>query len=98
MADAAPVTFSERGQGREGSAPPGGIPISSRYSLPEKPTVDETVGLEEGAQPARPDAVHGPRLQVHEDRARHELPTCEEEQDGVRAALLEGNVSSSRAL
>lgn len=49
--------------------------------------MDEAVRLEEGPQPAGPDAVHRAGLQVHQDGAGHVLLTCTEN-EGVSRLLF----------
>ena len=50
--------------------------LSPRWNLPEKPTVDKAVRLEEGPHSAGSDAVHGPGFQIHQDCSGHILLTC----------------------
>ena len=50
--------------------------LSPRWNLPEKPTVDKAVRLEEGPHSAGSDAVHGPGFQIHQDCSGHVFLTC----------------------
>lgn len=49
---------------------------------PRGPTEDEVVGAEEVAEGARAHTVHRPRLQVHQNGARHILVSCERSRAG----------------
>lgn len=60
------------------AAPPALPPPPSPRHRARPPTENEVVGAEEVPEGTRAHAVHRPRLQVHQDGARHVLVSCGE--------------------
>lgn len=60
------------------AAPPALPPPPSPRHRARPPTKNEVVGAEEVPEGTRAHAVHRPRLQVHQDGARHVLVSCGE--------------------